>query len=144
MANALQIVVCAGIVPDPLQTLEPTTGPAGPALKNEMVLPAVLDPWASCALYEAARLAAGTPGSVTPEDERAVTYADIGRLIAFSDQLRLDVDYLLDPIKEIVLLAHEDLHSVAAGYVPDGVLGDPSWRARMTRFHGLDAVLGDA
>ena len=63
MANALHIVVCAGIVPDPLQTLEPTTGPAGPALKNEMVLPAVLDPWASCALYEAARLAAGTPGS---------------------------------------------------------------------------------
>jgi len=46
--------------------------------------------------------------------------------------------------RRIVLLAHEDLHSVAAGYVPDGVLGDPSWRARMTRFHGLDAVLGDA
>src|ERR1017187_3232247 len=63
MANALHIVVCAGIVPDPLQTLEPTTGPAGPGLKNEMVLPAVLDPWASCALYEAARLAAGNPGS---------------------------------------------------------------------------------
>jgi electron transfer flavoprotein beta subunit len=63
MANALHIVVCAGIVPDPLQTLEPTAGPAGPALKNEMVLPAVLDPWASCALYEAARLATGTPGS---------------------------------------------------------------------------------
>ena len=50
----LQIVVCAGIVPDPLQTLEPVTTPNGPGMKNEMVLPAVLDPWAACALYEAA------------------------------------------------------------------------------------------
>jgi electron transfer flavoprotein beta subunit len=63
MANALHIVVCAGIVPDPLQTLEPVTGPTGPGLKNEMVLPAVLDPWAACALYEAAALAAKNPGS---------------------------------------------------------------------------------
>ncbi len=63
MANALHIVVCAGIVPDPLQTLEPTTGPNGPGLKNEMVLPAVLDPWAASALYEAANLAAKNPGS---------------------------------------------------------------------------------
>src|ERR1039457_5065699 len=63
MVNALHIVVCAGIVPDPLQTLEPVTGPTGPGLKNEMVLPAVLDPWAACALYEAANLAAKNPGS---------------------------------------------------------------------------------
>ena len=63
MAHALQIVVCAGIVPDPLQTLEPVTGPNRPGLKNEMVLPSVLDPWAACALYEAARLAASVPGS---------------------------------------------------------------------------------
>jgi electron transfer flavoprotein beta subunit len=63
MANVLHIVVCAGIVPDPLQTLEPVTGPTGPGLKNEMVLPAVLDPWAACALYEAANLAAKNPGS---------------------------------------------------------------------------------
>jgi len=63
MSNALHIVVCAGIVPDPLQTLEPTTGPNGPGIKNEMVLPAVLDPWAACALYEAAALAAKNPGS---------------------------------------------------------------------------------
>jgi electron transfer flavoprotein beta subunit len=59
----LHIVVCAGIVPDPLQTLEPLTGPNGPGLKNEMVLPAVLDPWAASALYEAANLAAKNPGS---------------------------------------------------------------------------------
>jgi len=57
MSIACQIVVCAGIVPDPLQTLEPTITPTGPALKNEMMLPAVLDPWAGHALYEAANLA---------------------------------------------------------------------------------------
>ncbi|MDE3186643.1 MAG: electron transfer flavoprotein subunit beta [Acidobacteriota bacterium] len=63
MANTFHIVVCAGIAPDPLQTLEPVTTPAGPGLKNEMVLPAVLDPWAASALYEAAHLAAAHPGS---------------------------------------------------------------------------------
>ena len=57
------IVVCAGIAPDPLQTLEPAIGPNGPSLKNEMMLPAVLDPWASHALYEAAHLAKQFPGS---------------------------------------------------------------------------------
>jgi electron transfer flavoprotein beta subunit len=63
MTTAYQVVVCAGIVPDPLQTLEPITGPQGPALKNEMMLPAVLDPWAASALYEAAHLAGKNPGS---------------------------------------------------------------------------------
>jgi electron transfer flavoprotein beta subunit len=63
MSTAYQIVVCGSIVPDPLQTLEPVTGPAGPALKNEMMLPAILDPWASCALFEAANLAKSQPGS---------------------------------------------------------------------------------
>jgi len=60
---AFQIIVCGSVVPDPLQTLEPVTTPAGPALKNEMMLPAVLDPWAGHALYEAANLAGKTPGS---------------------------------------------------------------------------------
>ena len=63
MANAYQIVVCGSIVPDPLQTLEPVTGPSGPSLKNELMLPAILDPWASHALYEAANLARNAPGS---------------------------------------------------------------------------------
>ena len=58
-----QIVVCAGIVPDPLQTLEPVAGPNGPSLKNEMMLPAVLDPWAAHALYEAAHLARRLAGT---------------------------------------------------------------------------------
>jgi electron transfer flavoprotein beta subunit len=38
-------------------------GSSGPGLKNEMVLPAVLDPWAASALYEAGALAAKNPGS---------------------------------------------------------------------------------
>jgi electron transfer flavoprotein beta subunit len=63
MSTQLHIIVCAGIVPDPLQTLEPVTTPSGPGLKNEMVLPAVLDPWAACALHEAANLVAKNPGS---------------------------------------------------------------------------------
>ncbi len=63
MVSTYQIVVCGSMVPDPLQALEPVSGPAGPALKNEMMLPAVLDPWAAHALYEAANLAAKAPGS---------------------------------------------------------------------------------
>src|SRR5512136_2388235 len=63
MTTAYHIIVCGTLVPDPLQTLEPVTGPNGPALKNEMMLPAVLDPWASHALYEAANLVKNAPGT---------------------------------------------------------------------------------
>ncbi len=63
MSNSYHIVVCGSIVPDPLQTLEPITAPTGPALKNELMLPAVLDPWAGHALFEAANLAKQHPGS---------------------------------------------------------------------------------
>ena len=63
MPIAYQIVVCGSIVPDPLQTLEPIVTPAGPALKNELMLPAILDPWAGHALFEAANLAKQHPGS---------------------------------------------------------------------------------
>jgi len=63
MSQTYQIVVCGSIVPDPLQSLEPITSPTGPALKNEMMLPAVLDPWAMHALFEAAHLAQSVPGS---------------------------------------------------------------------------------
>jgi electron transfer flavoprotein beta subunit len=63
MSIPFQIVVCGSIVPDPLQTLEPVAGPAGPSLKNEMMLPAILDPWAGHALFEAANLARTAPGS---------------------------------------------------------------------------------
>lgn len=63
MTQSYHVVVCGGIVPDPLQTLEPVLGPTGPGLKNELMLPAVLDPWAAHALYEAAHLARTMPGS---------------------------------------------------------------------------------
>ncbi len=63
MSLTYQIVVCGSLVPDPLQTLEPVTTTAGPALKNETMLPAVLDPWAGHALFEAAYLAKNNPGS---------------------------------------------------------------------------------
>lgn len=63
MSTGFQIVVLGSIVPDPLQTLEPVTAAQGPGLKNEQMLPAVLDPWAGHALYEAASLAARVPGS---------------------------------------------------------------------------------
>src|SRR5271169_7111619 len=63
MSNGFHIVVCGSIVPDPLQTLEPLSGATGPTLKNEMMLPAVLDPWAWHALFEAAHLAKDAPGS---------------------------------------------------------------------------------
>ena len=55
--NGFQIVVCGSLVPDPLQTLEPVTTPQGPGLKNETMLPSVLDPWSAHALFEAANLA---------------------------------------------------------------------------------------
>src|ERR1700747_10683 len=53
----LHIIVCAGIVPDPLQTLEPVMGAKGPGLKNEMMLPAGLDPWGGSGPFEEANVA---------------------------------------------------------------------------------------
>jgi electron transfer flavoprotein beta subunit len=63
MKTGYQIVVCGGIVPDPLQSLEPVKGPNGFALKNEMMLPSVLDTWSAHALFEAAALAKKFQGS---------------------------------------------------------------------------------
>jgi len=63
MSAGYHVVVCGGIVPDPLQTLEPVQGPTGWGLKNELMLPAILDPWAGHALFEAANLAKNVPGS---------------------------------------------------------------------------------
>ena len=63
MSHPFHIVVCGSVAPDPLQTLEPVTSPTGLGLKNEMLLPHILDPWAAHALYEAAHLAKSAPGS---------------------------------------------------------------------------------
>ncbi len=63
MRLTFQVIVCGSVVPDPLQTLEPVMTPAGPALKNELMLPVWFDPWAAHALYEAAHLARHYAGS---------------------------------------------------------------------------------
>lgn len=63
MSTGFHVVVCGSLVPDLLQTLEPVQGPSGPGLKNELMLPAVLDPWAAHALFEAGHLAATMPGT---------------------------------------------------------------------------------
>jgi len=63
LMSDFQIVVCGSLVPDPLQTLEPLSGATAPSLKNEMMLPTILDPWAAHALYEAANLAKKNQGS---------------------------------------------------------------------------------
>lgn len=53
----------------------------GPALKNESVLPAILDPWAASALYEAANLIARNPGSAaTPSKLWLVSMAPKAKL----------------------------------------------------------------
>ncbi len=114
MTNAEHIVVCAGIVPDPLQTLEPVMGPGGPGLKNEMVLPAVLDPWAACALYEAASLAAKYPG--TPQDPSKVWLVSLGpkaKLQAVMMTVAQKVGFTLVPI-DGPIGGFPDAHSTAA------------------------------
>lgn len=63
MPQIYHLVVLGSLVPDPLQTLAPAAGPATPGLKNELMLPAILDPWASQGLYQASRLAKEFPGS---------------------------------------------------------------------------------
>lgn len=83
------IVVCGGIAPDPLQTLEPVAGPAGPALKNEAMLPAILDPWAGHALYEAAHLAKQFAGSrvilvsMSPKQKLQQVMMTVAQKVAF-------------------------------------------------------------
>jgi len=63
MTDGFQIAVCGSLVPDPLQTLEPMATPQRPGLKNELMLPSVLDPWSAHALFEAANLAKQVAGS---------------------------------------------------------------------------------
>jgi len=109
MTTAYHIVVCAGIVPDPLQTLEPITAPTGPALKNEMMLPAVLDPWAAHALFEAANLAAHFPGSKV----RLVSVAAKAKLQQVMMTLAQKVSFELIPV-DAPASGFADAHAVAA------------------------------
>jgi electron transfer flavoprotein beta subunit len=129
------VVVLAGIVPDPLQTLEPVAGPQGPALKNEQMLPHVLDPWAGHALYEAASLAARVPGSrvtlvvLGPKAKLQQVMMAVGQKVPF----------------ELVALdgpssGFTDAHEVA-GKLSDAVRAIPGLdRARLLLFGGWESA----
>lgn len=71
MSTAYLIVVCGGIVPDPLQTLEPVASPTGPALKNELLLPAVLDPSVTASRQSAANFSSSSRKRLSAESRYA-------------------------------------------------------------------------
>jgi electron transfer flavoprotein beta subunit len=132
---SFQIVVLGGIVPDPLQTLEPVTGPQGPALKNELLLPHVLDPWAGHALYEAAHLAAKVPGSkvtlvaLGPKAKLQQVMMAVGQKVPF-ELLALDGSSS----------GFTDAHEVAAK-LADAVKALPGLdRARLLLFGGWESA----
>lgn len=106
-----QIIVCGGLAPDPLQTLEPVSGPAGPALKNESMLPNVLDPWAGHALYEAAHLAKQFPGSTI----RVVSLAPKAKLQQVMMTVAQKLPFELVPVDTPGAGGFSDAVSTAAG-----------------------------
>jgi electron transfer flavoprotein beta subunit len=129
------IVVCAGIAPDPLQTLEPVTTPSGPGLKNEMMLPAVLDPWAGHALYEAAHLAEKNPGSRL----WLVSLAPKAKLQQVMMTVAQKVKFDLVPI-DGPLAGFTDAHSVAAA-LSDAIQSIPDLdRSRLLVFGGWESA----
>ncbi len=135
MSNGYHIVVCAGIVPDPLQTLEPISGPNGPALKNEMMLPAVLDPWASHALYEAANLAAHASGSKV----WLVSAAPKAKLQQVMMNVAQKASFELVPV-DLSANGFADAHAVAAilGQAIESIVGLD--RSRMLLFGGWESA----
>jgi len=135
MPTPIHIVVCAGIVPDPLQTLEPITTPNGPGLKNEMVLPAVLDPWAASALYEAAALAAKNPGSKL----WLVSLGPKAKLQQVMMTVAQKVPFELVPI-DGPIGGFPDAHSTAA-VLADAIAAIPGLdRAKMLLFGGWESA----
>lgn len=135
MSNAFHIVVCAGVVPDPLQTLEPVMSAAGPALKNEMMLPAVLDPWASHALYEAAHLAAQFPGSKV----WLVSAAPKAKLQQVMMTMAQKVSFELVPV-DVPASGFADAHAVAAQLV-SAIQAIPGLdRSRLLLFGGWESA----
>jgi len=135
MANIFHIVVCGSLVPDPLQTLEPISGPNGPALKNEMMLPFVLDPWASHALYEAANLASKHPGSKV----WLVSLAPKAKLQQVMMTVSQKVPFELVPI-DGPLGGFIDAHEVAAALAAaiEGIAGLD--RSRLLLFGGWESA----
>ena len=135
MSNPFHIVVCAGIVPDPLQTLEPIETPAGPALKNEMMLPAVLDPWASHALYEAANLAAHIAGGKV----WLVSVASKAKLHQVMMTVAQKASFELVPI-DAPASGFADAHAVA-GILADTIQSIPGLdRSRLLVFGGWESA----
>jgi electron transfer flavoprotein beta subunit len=132
---SLHIVVCAGIVPDPLQTLEPVTGTNGPGLKNEMLLPAVLDPWAASALYEAAHLAAKLPGSKV----WLVSLGPKGKLQQVMMTVAQKVSFELVPI-DGPIGGFTDAHATAAA-LADAIVAIPGLeRDKLLLFGGWESA----
>lgn len=135
MSNGYHIVVCAGIVPDPLQTLEPITNPSGPALKNEMMLPAVLDPWASHALYEAANLASHSAGCKV----WLVSAAPKAKLQQVMMNVAQKANFELVPV-DTPASGFADAHAVAA-LLADAVQTIPGLdRSRLLLFGGWESA----
>jgi electron transfer flavoprotein beta subunit len=140
MADGLHIVVCAGIVPDPLQTLEPVSGANGPGLKNEMVLPAVLDPWAASALYEAAHLAAKNPGNAQqPSKLWLVSLGPKSKLQQVMMTVAQKVSFELVPV-DGPIGGFTDAHSTAA-VLADAIASLPGLdRQRLLLFGGWESA----
>jgi len=135
MSNAYHIVVCAGVVPDPLQTLEPITTATGPALKNEMMLPAVMDPWAAHALYEAANLAARAASS----NVWLVSAAPKAKLQQVMMNVAQKASFELVPI-DAPANGFADAHAVA-GMLADAVQSIPGLdRSRLLLFGGWESA----
>ena len=135
MSNAYHIVVCAGVIPDPLQTLEPITTATGPALKNEMMLPAVLDPWASHALYEAANLASHAAGSKV----WLVSAAPKAKLQQVMMNVAQKASFELIPV-DAPANGFVDAHAVA-GLLADAVKSIPGLdRSRLLVFGGWESA----
>jgi len=140
MSHALHVVVCAGISPDPLQTLEPTTGPTGPGLKNELVLPAVLDPWAASALYEAANLIKKNPGDASnPTKLWLVSLGPKAKLQQVMMTVAQKVPFELVPI-DGPIGGFPDAHSTAAA-LAETIAGIPGLdRTRLLLFGGWESA----
>lgn len=140
MSVGLHIVVCAGIVPDPLQTLEPVFGLAGPALKNEMVLPAVLDPWAASALYEGANLVGKYPG--TPQNPAKLWLVTLGpkaKLQQVMMTVAQKVPFVLVPV-DGPIGGFADAHASAA-VLADAIAAIPGLdRQRLLLFGGWESA----
>ena len=133
MTTAFNIVVCGSLVPDPLQTLEPIQGPTGPALKNEMMLPSVLDPWAGHSLFEAANLA--KQGQVREWATRQV-YIALGNFMTCCATLGVDTC----PMEGIVPAEYDKLLGLEGGDFTTVVACAAGYRAAGDKYASLPKV----